>query len=310
MNRYTAAAVASGMLVGFAGSFARLLGQGGMSSEEISMARAGIAATAFLLASVTEDWRILKIAPRDIWMFLGSGILGQFCFAMFYFRAVAVTSLSVVSTLSMTYSFFALILSRLLFRESLTAAKVTAMAMALLGCALVSEIGIGPPGSGLGILLALASGFSYALYSIFSRLELRRGYSPKTVNFYSWLIAFACASVVWREQRPFAVMAASWQNLALCLAMGLVVGYGANYLYSYSLAGSEAGRASILTSSSPVFASVAGAVLFREKISLWQALGMACILAAVALLQERSSGAGRARRKLLCRGAGGHGGKT
>ena len=310
MNRYTAAAVASGMLVGFAGSFARILGQGGMSSQEISMTRAGIAAVAFLAAAVKENWRILKIDPRDFWMFLGSGVLGQFCFALFYFQAVTVIPLAVTSTLSLTYPFFVLILSRLLFREKLTAAKITAMIVALLGCSLVSGALGGPAGPALGILLALASGFSYALYSIFSRLELGRGYSPKTVNFYSWLIAFACSLAAWPEQRPFAAMTSCWQNLVICLAMGLLIGYGANYLFSYSLTGLEAGKASILTSSSPVFAAAVGAVFFRESVSLRQALGVLCILTAAALLQERSSGAGRARRKLLCRGAGGHGGKT
>lgn len=145
MNRYTAAAVASGMLVGFAGSFARILGQGGMSSQEISMTRAGIAAVAFLAAAVKENWRILKIDRRDFWMFLGSGVLGQFCFALFYFQASDRDSSGGDVYLSLTYPFFVLILSRLLFREKLTAAKITAMIVALLGCSLVSGALGGPP---------------------------------------------------------------------------------------------------------------------------------------------------------------------
>ena len=63
--------------------------------------------------------------------------------------------------------------------------------MAVAGCCRVS--GGGGKLTVAGLLYGLGAGFGYALYSIFERLALDRGYSSTTVNFYSCLLSCAGA---------------------------------------------------------------------------------------------------------------------
>lgn len=286
MERYTLAAIASGLLMGLAGPLSRILNSGGMSAEEIAVMRFGIAALILGLMMARRRTE-LRIRIRDLWIFLGGGVLGQFCFAFFYFRAVTLAPLAVVSTLSSTYPFFVLVFSCVFWKEKLTKTKAAALFLALLGSALVSgafkESGISID----GIMMAAISGVAYALFCIFSRIAVGRGYSPKTVNFYTWVGAFLCALIVWPDLRPLSSAFAVWQNIVVCLLLGGVVGCGASYLFSWSLKVLPAGRAAILASSSPLVAMVSGAVLFDEQITIDRLLGVMILLLAIFLLNYK-----------------------
>lgn len=284
MDQYTAAAIASGALMGLAGPLSRLLSGSGMCSEEIAVTRFGIAVVILGIAMARRGKQGLRVYIRDLWIFLGAGILGQFCFALFYFRAVTLAPLAVVSTLSAMYPFFVLLFSRLAWKEMLTKQKMMALLLALLGSALVSGV-FREEGMPLeGAVTALASGAAYALFCIFSRFAVMRGYEPGTVNFYAWCGALLCSIFAWPGLHPLSGMFSSWQNVVICLVLGGVVGCGANYLFSYCLTALPAGRAAILASSSPVVAMAGGAILFQETITLGRLLGVMILLLAIFLL--------------------------
>lgn len=68
--------------------------------------------------------------------------------------------------------------------------KIGALLLTFCGCVLVA--GLFPAGVGsisaAAVLFGLGSGFGYALYSIFSKLALKR-YSPSTITFYTFLFS-------------------------------------------------------------------------------------------------------------------------
>lgn len=110
------------------------------------------------------------------------------------------------------------LLSALLFKERLTGLKLLAVLLAFLGCALVSGLGAGDMAlSTAGILYGLGAGFGYAMYSIFARYALERGYSSNTINFYSCLLAALGAALIWGVDGVFETAAASGGNLALAI---------------------------------------------------------------------------------------------
>lgn len=287
MERHTAAAVASGALMGLAGPLSRLLGGSGMRAEEIAMTRFGVAAAIFGLVMVRTGKQGLRVRAGDLWIFLGAGILGQFAFAFFYFRAVTLAPLAVVSALSAVYPFVVLLFSRLVWRERLTKEKMLALLLAILGSTLVSGAFRAGSIPFDGALTALASGVAYALFCIFSRFAVMRGYAPRTINFYAWCGALLCAVFAWPGLHPLSGMFSSWQNAVICLILGGVVGCGANYLFSYSLTALPAGRATILASSSPLVAMAGGAILFREVITMERLFGVMILLLAIFLLNRK-----------------------
>jgi drug/metabolite transporter (DMT)-like permease len=79
-------------------------------------------------------------------------------------------------------------------------------------------------------------------------------------------------------------MFTGWENFLLCLATGVITCYMPYLLYTKGLSGMEAGRASIMASIEPVVATVAGIVVFREKLTLAGGCGVALVLAAIVIL--------------------------
>ena len=138
--------------------------------------------------------------------------------------------------------------------------------------------------STVGILYGLGAGFGYALYSIFARYALDRGYSSNTINFYSCLLTTIGAAIIWGAAQPLGVMIGSWKGFGLCTALGIVTCYLPYLLYTYGLTGLETGKASILASFEPVVATLVGIFVFHEKLTPLSALGCVCLLSAVVLL--------------------------
>ena len=288
-NKYTAAILAAGCLWGFMGLFRRYMGEVGFSASDLIVLRCGIAALCFGLTLLFTGRGQFRIRPRDCWCFLGSGIVSLLFFTFCYFQAMNYMSLSAAAILLYTAPAIVTLLSALLFRERLTGTKMLAVVLAFLGCALVSGLGAGDMAlSAAGILYGLGAGFGYAMYSIFARYALERGYSSNTINFYSCLLAAIGAALIWGVDGVFESVTASTQNLGLALGAGVLTCFLPYLLYTYGLTGMETGRASIMASVEPVVATLVGAVVFRESMSVLSYAGVVLVLSAVVLLNVKT----------------------
>ena len=193
-------------------------------------------------------------------------------------------SLAVAAILLYTAPAFVVILSAVLFRDKLTKGKMAALALAFLGCTFASGIWSGEVSvTGWGLLLGVASGFFYGLYSIFGRYALAH-YQPLTVTFYTFVFAGAGALFLLRPAQLAACL--SKPDMALA-ALGLVViSTVLPYIfYTRGLAKIESGKASILASIEPVVAALVGIFAFDEPMNMMVVLGLVCILASVYILK-------------------------
>ena len=287
MKKHMLAVLGAGSLWGTMGFFTRSLGGIGIGPAGAILVRCTIASVFFALTIALTDPKAFRVAPRDVWCFVGSGICSLLFFTYCYFNAIELMSLSAAAILLYTAPSIVVLLSALLFHEKLGAKKLAALALAFLGCCLVSGLGgVALPLKGL--LFGLGAGFGYALYSIFARLALDRGYGSNTVNLYSCLLAALGAGVLWGFSEPLTAMSASVPNVLLCLLAGIVTCYLPYLLYTYGLSGLETGRASILASVEPVVAALLGVLVYRETMSLTAFLGVLCVLGAVILLNGRT----------------------
>lgn len=288
-NKFTIAILAAGCLWGFMGLFRRYMGEAGFSSSNIIVLRCGIAALCFGVTLLFTGREQFRIKLRDIWCFLGSGIVSLLFFTFCYFQAMNYMSLSAAAILLYTAPAIVTLFSAALFRERLTATKLAAVVLAFFGCALVSGLGAGDMAlSTLGILYGLGAGFGYAMYSIFARYALERGYSSNTINFYSCLLASIGAALIWGLDGVFGAMTASAGNLALAAGTGVLTCFLPYLLYTYGLTGMETGRASIMASVEPVVATIVGAVVFHESMSALSYAGVVLVLSAVVLLNVKT----------------------
>lgn len=278
----------AGCLWGSMGIFVRRFNACGISSMNIVFIRSLVtAAVIFLFAAVWKP-KLLKVKLKDLWILAGTGLCSFVFFNFCYFSAISEMSLSVAAILLYTSPVFVMLLSALFFRERVTARKLAAIGVSILGlCFVTGLFGSAVTVSPMGIAYGIGSAVGYALYSIFSRLALNRGYAPLTMT--GWSFAFAALfSGFFCDFSLFGAMyAAQPSMLAYTLIFALVVSVAPYLLYSYGLTGTENSTAAVIASVEPVAATVFGIVLFGEYLSASAIIGIVLVLAALLLCIER-----------------------
>lgn len=277
--------ILAGCFWGSMGIFVRRLGTFGFSPIQIVSLRITVAALAFSLLLLIKDRSGFRIALRDLPLFLGLGFGSILFFTVCYFSAITIMPLSTAAILLYTSPIWIMLMSVLFFREKLNRIKLTALALAFVGCVLVSGIS----GEGLtltGLLLGLGSGIGYGLYSILGTIALRR-YSPYAVTTYTFLFAAAGSWMVCQPADMISKFSAADNLMGLllfCVLTGLVTAVIPFLAYTIGLRTVEASRAGILATIEPLVATLVGIVVFSEPLTLLSGLGIVLILVAVVLL--------------------------
>ena len=281
MSKYSFSTILAGILWGMISIFLKPLVSLGLTSVQVMFFRGAVSALVLLVFLLIKDRSLLKISPRDLWMFLGTGVLSLTFFSLCYFTTIIEVGTSVAVILLYTSPIFILIFSRFLFKEKITALKVVALVMTFAGCVLVSGIGGGSSMTARGFIIGLGAGFGYALYSIFSRYALAK-YNFFTVIFYTFV--FSAISIL-----PFCNIGGAGEAFTLrggLLLLGIavlctVLPY---FFYTYGLSGLETGKAAILVTVEPLVGTLVGFLLWKEDVSVTKVAGIVLILVAVVLL--------------------------
>ena len=277
------AVVGAGVLWGIISLFIRALSAAGLDAMQITLIRLAVAAPVLTLYVLLTSHRELKIRPKDIWMFAGTGIISIVLFNICYFYTMIHSQASVAVVLLYTSPVFIMLMSALFFRERITALKIAALVMTVAGCALVAGItgstGITPP----ILLTGLASGLFYGLYTIFGRVALKR-YSSLTVTVWTFILGFCGALPVSRPAETLHTVSGSGTLLLWCMGIGVICTVLPYFLYTWGLSRMEPSKAAILVSVEPLVGAVLGMTLYGEDRSPVKIAGIALILAALVIL--------------------------
>jgi drug/metabolite transporter, DME family len=244
----------------------------------------GTAVLAALLAALRPD--LLRVRSRDLPFFAVYGFIGVTLNFWTYFSAVKYTTLAVAITLLYTYPAFVAILSALFLGESLSRAKLEAIAVTLFGSALVAQV----YAADLlrlnlrGILFGLMTGLSMAAYSTFGKHAMSR-YPPWTVVLY----AFAAGSLFLALGTGSHLLAAIHYPLTAWLwivGLALIPSLGGYALYTLGLRDLPASRASIIATWEVVTAALLGWLLFGEVLVVPQLVGAALVCFGIWWIQQ------------------------
>lgn len=278
--------IGAACLWGIIGLFTRPLSEAGLSSMQVTEVRCLVTAVCMFAIVLLYDRSLFRIRVKDIWMFLGTGILSIVLFNTMYFQAIEMLSLSMAAVLLYTAPCFVMVMSVLIFHERLTSRKLLALCMSFCGC--VCTAGIVAGGANMtGIVIGLGSGFCYALYSIFGKFALER-YHPFTVTFYTFLIAALCLTPLCGLGGIIEV-ASDTTSLMYMICLGVLITTVPYFLYTFGLKGMDPGKASVIAFAEPMVATVAGMVFYGESLSFLNVLGILLILVSIILLAPSSS---------------------
>lgn len=288
----------AGTCWGSIGIFVRHFNSLNLVSMDIVAVRSVFTVIFMAIFLAIYDRKLLKIRFRDIWCFIGTGIISMVFFNYCYFRLIEISSLSVAAVMLYTAPVFVMLMSAVLFHEKITPVKVVALIATFVGCCCVtgvvgSKVHLSLP----AILLGLGAGLGYALYSIFGRFALERGYHSFTINLYTFFFAaLACAPLV-DIGKIFSVCASSVSMGVFSVLCGLITTVIPYITYNFGLAGVETGKAAIIASIEPVVATLIGVFVFHENLTTGNVIGIALVLAAIVMCNLPGRETGSVRNK-------------
>ena len=280
--------IIAGVSWGLIGVFTKAINALGFTEMQMLFIKGVLATTLLFIITFIKDKKQLKLQKwTDIRYFIGTGICSFTLFSWTYMKAINLTSLGVAAVLLYTAPTFVMLFSILLFHEKMTKTKGIVLVMTFLGCVLVTGLlEGGMTFTGMGILMGLVSGISYAMYSIFCTFAIKRNYGSLTISFYTFLLATIFMAIFCVE--PVAVVAqitekGQWPLTIVFALLTTVVPY---LCYTKGLSGLPASQASVTATIEPVVAAILGIVLFHESVSMLKLTGIVLVLSSVVVMSR------------------------
>jgi drug/metabolite transporter (DMT)-like permease len=239
-----------------------------------------------------RGWQRIKLPTRDLAYCLLLGTLGVAVSNYFYYVAIQRTNVATAIIVQYTAPVWVLLYVVARRQQKLTAQKVTAVALAVTGIALVIDVLGSRSGPALhldpyGLMAALLASFSFAFYNVGGHGILARHDRWRVLV---WTLT--AAAVFWLiVNPPWKIVAAHYapaQWLFLFVFSMLSV-LGAFSLYFLGLQHLEPTRAIIASCLEPVFSILLAALLLGEVLRPIQILGIILVLAAIVIVQRPGS---------------------
>jgi drug/metabolite transporter (DMT)-like permease len=173
----------------------------------------------------------------------------------------------------------------------LTWRKTIGVLIAMLGVvfALLAGFGQAPPGAWRGDLLMVAAALCMALYGVWSKPFIRRS-GPIPFTVVAMGVGAACLTALGCARGSFAAVAAfgAAQWIA-ALYLGALGGALTFFLWAFALKHTTPTRVAISISVNPIVASLVGAFLLREPLSLNLVAGIVAVFMGIALATRPDS---------------------
>jgi len=252
----------------------------------LSQSRTTFSFVVLLFALVLlRGWRRLRLPAADLGRMLVLGVLGVAASNYLYYLAIQRTNVATAIILQYTAPVWVLLYTIARGLQKPTLSRVTAVALAVTGIALV----IGIFGSGgfrldaIGVLAALGAAFSFAFYNIGGHSILAR-YDRWTVLLYVIL----SASLFWIVVNPpWKIVAAHYSGgqWLFLLVFSMISVLAPFSLYFAGLQHLEPTRAIVVSCLEPVFSIVIAAVTLGEVMKPLQTVGIVLVLVAIVVVQ-------------------------
>lgn len=284
---YNIMPIISGICFGSAGIFVRELSEN-MNSTSIISSRVVIAILLLGLWIAVYHPDYFKIKLKDIWIFVGAGVIGTLGLNICYNFSINELSLSLSAVLIALSPIFVIIFAFILFHESITKKKIISIILALAGCVLTSGIfenNASMHWTWIGIFVGSAGAVFYALYSVFSKIGMKRDYQALTITFYS-MVAITVVLLPFTQWGHIAnyITLNPIRNTLFMVIHSLCTAVCPYAFYTIALDHMDAGKASILCSCEPVAAMVFGIFFFKEIPTALSIIGLIIVLVALAML--------------------------
>ncbi len=277
-----AAVLLAALLWGCIGIFTRNMQVIGFTSVQIVAVRAFVTVIIMGLIILIKDPKLFKVAPKDVWMFFGTGILSFLFFNICYMSSINENSLSVACILMYTSPIWVTSLAVPLFKEKMTLQKIASFVICFGGCVMVC-LSDSLKLTKIGLVFGLLSGLGYALYSIFGKYAAAK-YNTLTVTFYTFSFASVGALPIC-DLPKLTVLLSNGTNILWSIGVAVTCTVLPYLLYTYGLSKTGAGKAAVIAILEPAVASLVGALCFSENMGVLGMFGIIAVMLGLVYLE-------------------------
>lgn len=279
--------ILAGILWGCISIFVKTLNSYGFGAMQVSATRCILTAIFMLIYLFLTNKQALKIKLKDLWVFVGTGIISLTLFNCCYFYTIEKSQTSIAVVLLYTSPIFVMLFSAVIFKEKITFEKIISLILCFSGCVLVAgllqeSLSISP----LILTTGICSGIFYALYSIFGIFALRK-YDTMTVTFYTFVFAAIANLII---GKPLDIIERTIHNPILIpfeIGIAVLCTLLPYCLYTYGLKKTPAAKAAILVTTEPLVGALIGIFVFGDSYNIDKILGIIMIFSAVILLSVK-----------------------
>ena len=275
------ATILSAAAYGSAPMIATLVYGYGFGVNSVSLMRVLLPVPVLALAVLLKKGEAFRIRGRQALQILVLAVTGSVT-SLLLFQSIRFIDTGIATALNFSYPALVVLLDRLIYRQKADRQQWIALVLCLAG--VVMFIGPGETFTWKGFILALGSGFAFALYVLY----MDRSRIMETMDFYSFTFWFFLFSTLLLG--PFALVSgelssgcapAGW---LLLFVFALVDGLVGTLLQEYGVNAIGGKTASIASTIEPVTCAVLGAVFLHETVTLRSALGIFLIVGATLYL--------------------------
>ena len=276
--------ILAGLFWGMSGIFVNLLSEYGFTPIQLVATRATVSFLLIGAFTLIKDKKALATSSSNILIFLGLAL--TLFFSMFlYYSAMVRTSVCTAVILLNLHPIYVTAVSSVLYRERITAVKIGAIAVMLVGCSLVSGILGGITLDAMGLLLGVLSGVSYASYVLLVKYYNRKEIANTTANVYTFMFMTVVAVAVCRPLKLVDIAVSNaFPAIPLLVLLGICTSVIPFVLNGIALRDLSAGTVSALSIVEPLSATIYSVVFFSEPMDLFKTLGVVMMLGAVVFL--------------------------
>jgi len=267
-------------------TIAILLFKGGATPITVLIGRFSIATLLFFFTILIRDRKLFRVARKDIKWFLFTGFILFANIMSFWYALESIKIVSILIGIFFTYPIWTAILTPLVLKERINKIVPLCIAIGLVGVLLV--LGVIPNGILLvpliGVLLALSSAITWAIYYIGSQSLQRKKYNFFTIIFYNFF--FVLIACLFLQPISLTLSQISLDVFWYILTIGVISTYISYLFLQLSLKLSGSIVTGIHNMIQPVLAIIIAFFVLKQGMTPFQMLGITVILLNIYLLNK------------------------
>jgi drug/metabolite transporter (DMT)-like permease len=273
-----------------------IIESGDVPAQRLTEVRTTGAFILLFLALAVARPNNLRVRREELPVLLTFGVLGLAFVQWFYFEAISRLDIGVALLIQYVAPVLVALWARFVYHEPVRRRIWAALALSILGIALLVQLWEGLTLDGLGVAAALGSAITFAVYVLSAeRAVLRR--DPVSLVCYGFLLA----SIFWAIVQPLQSFPIGrvdesvsllgrledlslpvWLLMTWMVVLGTIIPFA---LLAASLRHIPASRAAITAMFEPVAATVFAYAWLGESLTAAQLVGALVVLAAIVLAQ-------------------------